>query len=167
MNTKLSLMLKKFWTALSFGMFFGWLFLWAYSAYTHIAPNSNKPSIKLLETKEECNLQTRDCNFKLPSGSEFKINFSQRPVSPNRQTDIILNGEDSVLQPFAIDFNGAEMEMGYNRSDFSKVKPNTYKGKFILPTCSTKTFKWRAILLFKDREEKIVGVPFYFDVNQN
>jgi hypothetical protein len=59
------------------------------------------------------------------------------------------------------------MEMGYNRSDFSQVKPNMYKGKFILPTCSTKTFKWRAILLFKDREEKIIGVPFYFDVNQN
>ncbi|HRG48758.1 MAG TPA: hypothetical protein PLX69_05940 [Leptospiraceae bacterium] len=166
MNAKLSLMLKKFWTALSFGMLFGWLFLWAYSAYTHIAPNSNKPSIELLETKEDCNLQAKDCNFKLPSGSEFKINFTQRPVSPNRQTEIILNGEDSVLRPFAIDFNGAEMEMGYNRSDVSQVKPDTYKGKFILPTCSTKTFKWRAILLFKDRENKIVGVPFFFDVNQ-
>ena len=163
----MKLILNKLSKALSFGLLFIWLIFWAYNAYTHFAPNSNLPNIHLIENRQRCDLQKTQCNFHLPSNSQFNVSFSAKNIKANQLTEIILEGEDKDYVPFAIDFNGSEMEMGYNRPALKKEKSGKYKGSFILPTCSTATFSWRAIILYKNNENEILGVPFYFEVSEN
>jgi hypothetical protein len=56
--------------------------------------------------------------------------------------------------------------MGYNRPVLKEKSIRIYEGSFVLPTCSAETFEWRAIVIFKNQEDKISGVPFYFFVSR-
>jgi len=126
----------------------------------------NASMISIIGNIPDCDLQKSDCSFQLPDGSVYNINFSVRPVIPNRLTDIYLKGKDISYHPFAIDFDGAKMRMGFNRPNLEKIELDINHGRFTLPTCSTRTFQWKTIILFRDNKNKISGVPFHFEVTK-
>jgi hypothetical protein len=147
-----------------FGLISLWLLLWTYNAYTHIIPPIEKDSLKIEQILNDCDLQKKSCIAEIPSGTKFEINLS-KPVIPNRLTKVtlkIIQGEDI---PMAIDLNGMDIDMGYNRPILKQVTPDYFEGEFILPTCNSKSFNWKAIALFRNNENEISGTAFHFIVD--
>jgi hypothetical protein len=62
----------------------------------------------------------------------------------------------------AVDFAGASMNMGYNRSELAATSPGLYAAEASLPVCVSGGMSWVATVMIEtDRQQ--IAVPFRFD----
>jgi len=108
-----------------------------------------------------CDLRSGPCSVKFVDGSsvEFAIEPMDIPVVKPLEYRVRLDGIDA--RKVEVDFQGVDMNMGYNRSALDARGEGVFIGVGMLPVCVREAMEWEAkVLLHTDRGVR--AAPFRF-----
>ena len=128
------------------------------SAAWHTATNASQLPLS------PCNLSVQECSVLLPQGAQLTLSIDPRPIRAMQKLSIQVDISGNGLDPrkVEIDFDGVDMNMGYNRPTLSGGSRH-FSGQTILPICITGTMTWKATVLITTDHKKI-AIPFQFSV---
>ncbi len=109
----------------------------------------------------ECDLRAGPCNGIFADGGKvsFSISPAEIPVVRPLQFEVRLESLD--VRDVEVDFQGVDMNMGYNRAKLKQVGEGRFSGTGILPVCVRYAMEWEArVLLQTDRG--LLAAPFRF-----
>jgi cytochrome oxidase Cu insertion factor (SCO1/SenC/PrrC family) len=105
----------------------------------------------------KCDLSIKKCKL-----DNFEMEITPRPITPEKEYQIIVRGSSDKGVPFEVDINGLDINMGLIRPKLELISPNTYQGKFYIPLCETPQMKWQAQLRLKS-DNFYNALNFYFN----
>jgi hypothetical protein len=110
-----------------------------------------------------CDLQQRACPATLPQGGRLELSVTPRPIPFLRplHVDVSITGVEA--RKVEVDFAGATMNMGYNRTELAATGPGRHSGETSLPVCVSGSMAWVATVMIETDRQRI-AVPFRFDV---
>ena len=110
-----------------------------------------------------CDLQKRACPATLPDGGYLELSIAPRPIPflQALRVEVAVTG----LRPakVEVDFAGASMNMGYNRSELAPAGNGRYTGETSLPVCVAGTMAWIATVMVETDRQRI-AVAYRFEV---
>ena len=109
-----------------------------------------------------CDLQRQACSAALPQGGRLELSITPRPI-PLLQTlrvEVTVSGVEA--KRVEVDFAGASMNMGYNRSRLAAAGGGRHAGETSLPVCVSGGMTWVATVMVETDRQRI-AVPFRFD----
>ena len=109
-----------------------------------------------------CDPSHQECRASLPQGGRLRLSIAPRPIRPLQTLSLDVSMEEQSANTVAIDFDGIDMSMGYNRPVLSGSN-GRFSGETILPVCITGTMKWRATVLVST-DKGSLAVPFDFEI---
>ena len=107
-----------------------------------------------------CSPAFQPCTMTLPNGRTLDFSIEPRPVKPLQPLLLKVTAEGTEAQSVDVDFNGTDMDMGYNRVSLTRDQ-HGFSGKAMLPVCVTGTMTWTATVLLTTPTQRI-AVPFHF-----
>jgi hypothetical protein len=109
-----------------------------------------------------CDLQKRPCKASLPEGGLLELSITPRPIPFLQALRVEVTVTGLKPRKVAVDFAGASMNMGYNRSELAATSPGLYAAEASLPVCVSGGMSWVATVMIEtDRQQ--IAVPFRFD----
>lgn len=115
---------------------------------------------------ETCDLRQGPCESRLSGGGiiEFGIEPRTIPLLQPLRLQVRVAGLDA--QAVEVDFQGVDMNMGYNRPRLTQAEQGLFSGSAVLPVCVRAWMEWEAlVLVYTDRG--IVAAPFRFKTVTN
>ncbi len=109
----------------------------------------------------ECDLRAGPCTGVFADGGKvsFGISPAEIPVVKSLQFEVRLEGLD--VRDVEVDFQGVDMNMGYNRARLKPSGEDRFRGTGMLPVCVRYAMEWEArVLLRTDRG--LLAAPFRF-----
>ncbi|MFA4968208.1 MAG: hypothetical protein WC540_01140 [Sulfuritalea sp.] len=109
-----------------------------------------------------CDLQRQACSAVLPQGGRLDLSITPRPI-PLLQTlriEVTVSGVEA--KRVEVDFAGASMNMGFNRSQLTTTGRGSHAGETSLPVCVSGGMTWVATVMVETDRQRI-AVPFRFD----
>ena len=110
-----------------------------------------------------CTPGERDCRVALPDGGHLTLSITPRPILSLQTLNLSVAFSDGRADLVEIDFDGADMSMGYNRPRLAG-QGDRFSGTTILPVCITGTMTWKATVLVTVSGKRIAA-PFLFEVS--
>lgn len=109
-----------------------------------------------------CDLQQRACPATLADGGRVQLSIAPRPIPALQplQVEVVTSGIEA--RKVEIDFAGANMNMGYNRTQLGATAPGRHAGEASLPVCVSGGMTWIATVLIETDRQR-VALPFRFD----
>ncbi len=114
-----------------------------------------------LEGAAACDLHHGPCRAKLGEGQWVELAISPHPIRMLQQLTLQVSVVGLPAEQVQIDFNGVEMNMGYNRPRLEKQADGVFVGDGILPLCVLESMTWRARVLLDSPPGRGVA-DFYF-----
>ena len=110
-----------------------------------------------------CDLQQSACPATLSNGGRIELSITPRPIPLLKalRTEVTVSGIEASA--VVVDFSGATMNMGYNRSELSATSPGRFAGEASLPVCVSGGMTWVATVIIETNRQRI-AVPYRFDV---
>lgn len=109
-----------------------------------------------------CDLQKQPCKATLPEGARLELSITPRPIPFLQALRIEVTVTGLKPGKVAVDFAGARMNMGFNRSELTATSPGRYAGEASLPVCVSGSMSWVVTVMIEtDRQQ--IAVPFRFD----
>ena len=121
-----------------------------------------RPNAELTLPAVSCNSGNQPCFSSLPEGGRVDIFITPHPVRPLQKLGLRVEFTAFKADKVEIDFDGAQMRMGYNRP-LLVGSNGLFSGQTILPVCVTGRMEWVATVLITVGNRRI-AVPFLFDV---
>lgn len=112
--------------------------------------------------RSSCNPSAQDCTVPLPHGGQLRLSITPRPIRALQKLSIEVKMTGVKAERVEIDFDGADMSMGYNRPVLSG-NGEDFSGQVILPVCITGTMTWTATVVATTGKEQIAA-PFHFEL---
>ena len=109
-----------------------------------------------------CSPVLQPCTMMLPNGHTLDFSIEPRPVKPLQPLLLKVTAEGAEVRSVDVDFNGTDMDMGYNRVSLTRDQQG-FSGQAMLPVCVTGTMTWTATVLLTTPTQRI-AVPFNFVV---
>jgi len=109
-----------------------------------------------------CDLQRRACAATLPDGGRLEFSITPRPIPLLQALRVEVTVTGVKPGKVEVDFAGASMNMGYNRSELPPTGSGRYAGEASLPVCVSGGMTWVATVLVETDRQRI-AVPFRFD----
>lgn len=93
-----------------------------------------------------CDLNVGACSVSLSGGRHGTLDVQPRPVAVMQALQVTWQEDATPDSPQVVhlQFEGVEMEMGFNRVQLARTAPGRYAGSAMLPVCTTGTMRWRA-----------------------
>lgn len=110
-----------------------------------------------------CDLQQQACAASLPGGGSLELSITPRPIPFLQALRVEVSTTGVQPRKVEVDFAGATMNMGYNRSELSATAPGRHAGQSSLPVCVSGGMTWVATVIVETDRQRI-SVPFRFDV---
>lgn len=110
-----------------------------------------------------CDLQRQTCTASLPDGAHLRLSITPRPIAFLQALHVEVTVSGITPRKLEVDFAGARMNMGYNRSPLVATGPQRYVGESSLPVCVSGSMTWVATVMVETDRQRI-AVPFRFDV---
>ena len=126
-----------------------------------VMPMLNPEVARSAPLDPECDLRAGPCTGRLPGGGSirFGITPQQIPVVTSLEYEVRLEGiEASSVE---IDFQGVDMNMGYNRPKLEKIDKGLFRGEGMIPVCVREAMEWEARVLVRT-DQGLVAAPFRF-----
>ncbi|HEX8988560.1 MAG TPA: hypothetical protein VF816_11410 [Rhodocyclaceae bacterium] len=120
-----------------------------------------KSDIKAAPADAGCDLQASACGAALPDGGRIELSISPRPIPNVKPLEVEVRVFGTAPDKVTLDFAGARMNMGVNRTDLAPVAPDRYAATTSLPVCVTGAMEWIATVIVERGRERI-SVPFRF-----
>ncbi|MDP2823199.1 MAG: hypothetical protein Q8O52_11080 [Sulfuritalea sp.] len=112
-----------------------------------------------------CDLQQRACTASLPGGGRVELSITPRPITFLQPLHLEVATGGIEARKVDVDFAGASMNMGYNRSELAAAGPGRHAGEASLPVCVSGGMTWVATVLVETDRQRI-AVPYSFDVGR-
>lgn len=112
-----------------------------------------------------CDLQKRPCPATLPDGGRLELSITPRPIAFLQALRVEVAVTGLRPQKVEVDFAGASMNMGYNRSPLAATGNGRYAGETSLPVCVTGTMAWIATVMVETDRQRI-AVAYRFEVGR-
>ena len=112
-----------------------------------------------------CDLQLRACTASVPGGGRVELSITPRPISFLQTLQVKVAVDGIEARKVEVDFAGASMNMGYNRSELAAAGPGRHAGAASLPVCVSGGMTWVATVLVETDRQRI-AVPYRFDVGR-
>ncbi|MGV6827296.1 MAG: hypothetical protein ACWA5Q_09980 [bacterium] len=114
------------------------------------------------EPEPDCNLRQSPCTAKFPSGGQVSLSIEPRSIPLVTPLDIRveLQGVDANL--VQVDFQGVDMNMGFNRVNLENTAANAFSGKSNLPVCVRDKMTWEAQVMIHTKSGLMIA-PFQFE----
>ena len=109
-----------------------------------------------------CSPELQACSVALPDGRQLDFSIEPRLIKALQPMHLKVAIEGAEVESVDVDFNGAEMDMGYNRTRLAKGQQG-FSGQAMLPVCVTGTMIWTATVLLGTPKQR-VAIPFHFSV---
>ena len=109
----------------------------------------------------ECDLRAGPCTGIFADGAKvsFGISPEEIPVVKHLQFEVRLEGLEA--RDVEVDFQGVDMNMGYNRAKLEPSGEGRFSGTGMLPVCVRYAMEWEAkVLLHTD--QGLLAAPFRF-----
>lgn len=108
-----------------------------------------------------CDLRAGPCLSQLePDASvAFSIHPEAIPLLKDLQLQVDLKGLDA--DGVEVDFNGVDMNMGFNRVKLEQAGEGSYRGTAVLPVCVRDAMEWEARVLIRN-ESNLTSVAYRF-----
>ena len=110
-----------------------------------------------------CDLQRQACPASLPQGGRLEFSVTPRPIAFLQPLHVEVAVTGIKAKKVEVDFAGATMNMGYNRSELATTDRDTYAGQATLPVCVSGRMTWVATVMVETDRQRI-AVPYRFDV---
>lgn len=112
-----------------------------------------------------CDLQQRACPGRLPDGGRVQLSITPRPIPYLQALTVEVRSSGIEVRKVEIDFAGASMNMGYNRTQLAAAEDGRHTGEASLPVCVSGGMTWVATVLIETDRQRI-AVPYRFDVGR-
>jgi len=109
-----------------------------------------------------CSPDLQACTATLPDGRRLDFSIEPRPIKALQPMHLEVTVQGAGVQSVDVDFNGTEMDMGYNRIKLTEGQ-HGFSGQTMLPVCVTGTMTWTATVLLTTPTQRI-AIPFHFVV---
>lgn len=115
------------------------------------------------EAEPGCDLQRSACPATLPQGGRLELSITPRPIAFLQPLRVEVNITGAPPGKVEVDFAGAIMNMGYNRSKLVTTGAGHHAGEASLPVCVSGSMTWVATVMFETDRQRI-AVPYRFGV---
>ena len=108
-----------------------------------------------------CDLRAGPCTSPLPGGGSITFSLSPRsiPVMQPLLLEVVVDGIEA--NGAEVDFQGVDMNMGFNRPRLSAAGGGRFSGQGLLPVCVRDAMEWEARVLIES-ELGLLAAPFRF-----
>jgi len=108
-----------------------------------------------------CDLRAGPCMSSLPGGGRISLSITPQtiPVLKPLTLEVKLDGLDAGS--VEVDFQGIDMNMGFNRSRLDPKGEGVYSGTATIPVCIRDAMEWEARVLART-DKGLVAAPFRF-----
>jgi hypothetical protein len=109
----------------------------------------------------QCSLRAGPCEVVFPDGARVKFSIEPRaiPVVKPLRFEVETQGMEGTA--VEIDFQGTDMNMGFNRAKLSAAGEGRFAGDGMLPVCVREAMEWEARVLI-DTNAGLMEAPFRF-----
>ena len=115
-----------------------------------------------IEAEPGCDLHQGPCRAGLADGQWVELRITPQPIRMLSPLSLDVTLEGVAAEQVVIDFNGVDMNMGYNRPRLTPSEPQQFRGEGILPMCVLDQMTWRAQVVIDTPQGRGVA-NFYFD----
>ncbi|HIP53733.1 MAG TPA: hypothetical protein EYH03_06970 [Chromatiales bacterium] len=109
----------------------------------------------------ECDLRAGLCTATFPDGGRVSLGISPRSIPVVKPLRFDVRIEGMTADKVEIDFQGVDMNMGYNRTRLQAAGPGHFVGDGMLPVCVRDAMEWEAKVLV-DTDKGLLAAPFRF-----
>ena len=111
-------------------------------------------------TLRDCDLNVSTCAVRRADGSSAQLEILPRPIPAAQTLQVVWRepaeqaGQGHQTSPGALpdalpasvelQFDGVDMDMGFNRARLTRQADGSYAGNAMLPVCTTGAMRWRA-----------------------
>lgn len=112
-----------------------------------------------------CDLQRRACSASVAEGGQVTLSITPRPIPFLQPLRIDVDTRGIEARKVEVDFAGASMNMGYNRTPLVAAGADRHSGEASLPVCVSGSMTWIATVVIETDRQRI-AVPFHFDAGR-
>jgi hypothetical protein len=94
-----------------------------------------------------CDLRTGPCVSMLDSDTRISFAIEPREIPLLKPLLLRVELQGLAAQQVEVDFNGVDMNMGFNRFKLSRTGEEAFTGEGILPVCVRDAMEWEAKVL--------------------
>jgi hypothetical protein len=132
--------------------------LWLAAALVMLTIGIGLQQSGLLDSEEMTEVQQSDCDLRTGrcevtvDGQSYQLVIEPRDIRVLQPLMIsLLLPENPALMPdrVSVEFEGVNMDMGYNRVFLDPAEPGVLRGQGMLPACTAQTMIWKIHLLIK------------------
>jgi hypothetical protein len=109
----------------------------------------------------DCDLRVGPCVTTLDDGGRVSLSIEPREIPVMMPLRLRVKLEDVAAEAVAIDFKGADMNMGFNRVKLAQSGEGEFTGQGTLPVCVRDAMEWEARVLIS-RPDGLLSVPYRF-----
>ena len=130
-------------------------------AMVRVWPLMNPDVTDSATADSDCDLRAGPCTSSLPGGGSISLSITPDtiPVLKPLTLEVTLDGLEAGS--VEVDFQGIDMNMGFNRSRLDPHGEGIYSGTATIPVCIRDAMEWEARVLART-DKGLVAAPFRF-----
>ncbi len=126
-----------------------------------IWPQLNPKVAELAQLSHDCDLRAGPCSNVFSDGGSVSFGIEPRDIPVVQPLSLEVRLEGIEADRVEVDFQGTDMNMGYNRAELAQDGSGRFIGKGMLPVCVRYAMEWEAkVLLHTGRG--LLAAPFRF-----
>lgn len=109
-----------------------------------------------------CDLHQGPCLASLSGGGQIRLGIEPRSLPASQPLELLVLTEGLDVREVAVDFQGVDMNMGFNRVPLQPLASGRFGGSGTLPACVRSHMTWEARVLART-PRGLVAAPFRFE----
>lgn len=109
-----------------------------------------------------CDLRQGPCLARLPGGGQISLGIEPRSLPATQPLELLVLIEGLDAREAVVDFQGVDMNMGFNRVPLQPSASGRFGGSGTLPACVRSRMTWEARVLVRI-PRGLVAAPFRFE----
>ncbi len=109
----------------------------------------------------DCDLRAGPCTVTFPDGAKVRFDIEPRAIPVVKPLRIVAQLEGIDATAVQVDFQGTDMNMGFNRAKLNAEGNGRFAGDGMLPVCVRDAMEWEAKVLIETRAG-LMEAPFRF-----
>lgn len=130
-------------------------------AVYRVWPLLNPQAALVAPLDESCDLRAGPCMGTFPNGARVSLSITPRSipvVQPLRLQVAVAGVSATAVQ---VDFQGVDMNMGFNRRTLAATGDGRFAGDGMLPVCVRDAMEWEVKVLVES-DDGLLAAPFRF-----
>ena len=92
----------------------------------------------------DCDLRAGACSSQLAGGATVNFSITPRSIPVIEPLQLTVDIEGLKVEAVEVDFNGADMYMGFNRFQLARQDDGIFTGEGRIPVCVREAMEWEA-----------------------